>query len=59
MNKGKKGIYCLEVGEWFDSLKEKTSVEPVLTLLHDSLLSVPYIHRDIATEAELHYYLRK
>ncbi len=59
MNKGKKGIYCLEVGEWFNSLKEKTSVEPVLTLLHDSLLSVPYIHRDIATGAELRYYLRK
>jgi len=59
MKKWEKGIYCLETGEWFNSLKEKNSMEPVLTLLHDSPLSVPYIHRDIATEAELRYYLRK
>jgi hypothetical protein len=55
----KKGIYCLEVGEWFGGMKKKTSVEPILQLLHDSPLAVPYIHRDIATEVEFRYYLRK
>lgn len=59
MKKRKKGIYCLEIGEWFDSLKHKNSVEHVLTLLQDSPLSVSYIHRDIATEVELRYYLHK
>jgi hypothetical protein len=54
-----KGIYCLEIGEWYGSLKDKNSVEPVLQLLHDSPDRVPYIHRDVATEEELQYYLRK
>ncbi len=54
-----KGIYCLEVGEWFNSLKKRSSVEPILQLLHESPLAVPYIHRDIATDTELRYYLRK
>ncbi len=55
----KKGIYCLEVGEWFGSLQGRHSVEPILQLLRDSPLAVPFIHRDIATEVELRYYLRK
>lgn len=55
----RKGIYCLETGEWFTTLKCKNSVEPVLQLLQDSPLSVPYIHRDIATKEELHYYIQK
>ena len=59
MSRLKKGIYCLEVGEWFGTLKKKHSVEPVLQLLRDSLLAVPYIHRDIATQVELLYYLKK
>ena len=54
-----KGIYCLEVGEWFGSLKKKTSVEPLLQLLEESPLRVPYIHRDIATYGELVFYLNK
>ena len=54
-----KGIYCLEIGEWYGSLKKKTSVESVLQLLHDSPLEVPYIHRDIATKEELSYYIKK
>lgn len=54
-----KGIYCLEIGEWYDSLKHRTSVEPALQLLNGSPSKVPYIHRDIATEPELRYYLRK
>ena len=55
----RKGIYCLEVGEWYGSLKEKTSVEPMLELLRQSPLRVPFIHRDIATEGELRFYLSK
>lgn len=59
MRKSRHGIYCLEVGEWFGSLTKKDSVEPVLQLLHDSPLSVSYIHRDIATDGEFRYYLAK
>lgn len=57
--KSPKGIYCLEIGEWTSSLKEKTSVEPMLELLRQSPLRVPFIHRDIATEGELRFYLSK
>lgn len=59
MRKNRHGIYCLEVGEWFGSLTKKDSVAPVLQLLHDSPLSVPFIHRDIATDVEFRYYLAK
>jgi hypothetical protein len=40
MKKREKGIYCLWVDKWFDSLKHKNSVEHVLALLRDSPLSV-------------------
>lgn len=59
MKKAKKGIYCLEIGEWFGTMKNKNSVEPILQLLHDSPLAVPFIHRDIATDVEFRYYIRK
>jgi hypothetical protein len=59
MKRGSKGVYCLEIGEWFGSMKKRHSVEPILQLLHQSPLQVPYIHRDIATEPELRFYLRK
>ncbi len=59
MIKRPKGIYCLEIGEWYGSLKKKTSVEAVLKLLKESPLEVPYIHRDIATKEELFYYIQK
>ncbi|NMC98225.1 MAG: hypothetical protein GYA62_00690 [Bacteroidales bacterium] len=55
----KKGIFCLEIGEWFDSLKEVCTVEPILKLLKNSELKVPYIHRDISTESEFCYYIKK
>jgi len=54
-----KGICCLEIGEWHGSLKGRHSVEPILELLKQSPLNVPFIHRDIATESELIYYIRK
>lgn len=59
MRKRPKGIYCLEIGEWYGTLKKKTSVESLLQLLRESPLEVPYIHRDIATEDELTYYIQK
>jgi len=58
MGKG-KGIYCLEIGEWFGTLKKKIAVEPLLELLKESPLEVPYIHGDVSTYDELCYYLRK
>ncbi|OGP84702.1 MAG: hypothetical protein A2V87_08910 [Deltaproteobacteria bacterium RBG_16_58_17] len=59
MKKASKGVYCLEIGEWYGDLKKTCTVEPVLDLLMKSPLRVPYIHRDIATRSELRYYLRK
>lgn len=58
MTKG-KGIFCLEIGEWFGTLKRKHTVEPVLEFLKRSPLRVRYIHRDVATRGELGFYLRK
>ena len=50
MKKGKKGIYCLEIGEWFDSLKQKKPPwSTVLTLLPRftfRCLLYPPRHRD-------------
>ena len=53
----KRGIYCLEIGEWFGSAKQTHSVEPILQLLNRCKKN-PYIHRDIATHEELVYYLQ-
>lgn len=50
------GIFCLE-GEWDPDLRRRDSVEPALELL-DRLEIAKYIHRDVATRAELEYYLR-
>jgi hypothetical protein len=54
-----KGIFCLEIGEWFGTLKRKHTVEPVLEFLKQSPLGVRFIHRDVATRGELGFYLRK
>jgi hypothetical protein len=51
------GIFCLE-GEWDPDLRTRMSVEPVLELL-ERLGLITAIHRDVATKAELEYYLRK
>jgi hypothetical protein len=53
----RKGIFCLEA-EWF-GLKSSVSVRPALELLRASDYKVPFIHRDVATRAELEHYLRK
>ncbi len=54
-----KGIFCLE-GEWWDNITRKSSVEPVLDLLHQwDPYYVPFIRRDIGTVGELRYYIEK
>ena len=53
----RKGIFCLE-SEWF-GLRSTVSVRPALELLRASDYHVPYIHRDVATRAELEHYIRK
>ena len=53
-----KGIFCLE-GDWW-SVKDKTSVEPLLRLLETAAgWKVPYVHHDTATHEEFHHYLKK
>ena len=53
----RKGIFCLE-NEWF-GLRSSISVRPALELLRASDYHVPFIHRDVATRAELEHYIRK
>ncbi len=57
MDVWRKGIFCLEA-EWF-GLRSSVSVRPALEFLRASDFRVPYIHRDVATRAELEHYLRK
>lgn len=54
-----KGLYCLEVGEWFGQMRHKHSVEPALELLARSPNKIRYLHRGIATESEFRFYLNK
>lgn len=53
----RKGVFCLE-SEWF-GLRSTVTVRPALEFLRTSDYHVPYIHRDVATRAELEHYLRK
>lgn len=50
-----KSIFCLE-GDWSRSIKSRQSVEPLLQLLQDCGATT-YVHRDVATRAELNHYL--
>lgn len=55
----KKGLYCLETERWSaQNKKDSSTVEPVLSLLRH-VESVRYIHKDVATKAELDYYLKQ
>lgn len=51
------GAFCLE-GEWSSDLRSRWSVEPILQLL-ERLEYLTAIHRDVASKAELTYYLGK
>jgi hypothetical protein len=51
------GIFCLETS-WNKRLDDKTSVLPILDLLHRTD-HARYIHRDVGTSEELTHYLKK
>jgi Family of unknown function (DUF6642) len=53
----KKGIFCLE-GLWFDDLRKRSTVKPILDLLELNS-EIPYLHSDCATKQELEFYLEK
>lgn len=52
-----KGIFCLEA-KWYDDLKKRSSVKPILELLELNS-RIPYIHADCATKAEFKFFLKK
>jgi hypothetical protein len=49
------GVFCLE-GDWGDSMESRLSIEPALRLLEAHEM-IRLVHRDVATRAELEYYL--
>lgn len=53
----RKGIFCLE-SEWF-GLTSSISVRHALEFLRSSDYRIPFVHRDVATAAEISHYLRK
>lgn len=52
-----KGIYCLE-GIWDDDLREKSSVKPILELLHCNR-GIEYIYHACATIEETEFFVNK
>lgn len=58
MDKKKPGIICLEGLGWGDrELLDRSSVEPVLELIHRLDIIREVIHRDVATIEEFHHYV--
>lgn len=54
-----RGIFCME-GDWWNNLKRRSSVEPVLHLLGQwDPFFTPYIHRDVDTATSFWHYLQK
>ena len=49
------GVFCVE-GQWDDNLTDRLSVRPALELL-ERLGAIQFIHKDVATVAELDYFL--
>ena len=54
---GKKGIFCIE-GLWDKDLRRKSTVRPILELLHNNE-DIPFIYRDCATVEELEFYAKQ
>ena len=52
-----KNVFCLE-GLWSNDLSDKSTVKPVLELLHQ-YKKMKYIHRDCATIPEFEFYIKK
>lgn len=53
----RQGVFCLE-GQWSNNLDDRSSVLPTLELL-ERLGEFRFIHKDVATIGELHYFLRR
>jgi hypothetical protein len=54
-----KGIFCLE-GDWWNNLKNRSSVEPILELLmRTNGYSVRYVHLNVDHRYAFEYYLKK
>ncbi|GIF72437.1 DUF6642 family protein [Asanoa siamensis] len=51
------GIFCVE-GQWHKNLTDRSSVLPMLDLLN-RLGHCSFIHKDVATPEELHYFLTR
>lgn len=51
------GVFCLE-GQWSPKLTDRESMKPVLDIL-EARRTLKYVHRDVATEDELCFYLKK
>src|ERR1700693_1851896 len=55
----RNGVFCIE-GDWYGNLRKPTSIEGALPLLKTPQASdIPYIHRNLATSAELEHYILK
>ncbi len=52
-----KGIYCLE-GIWDEDLREKSSVKPILELLHCNRY-IDHIYHSCATKEEIEFFVNK
>lgn len=52
-----KGVYCLE-GFWYGDHRDKTSVAPVLELVH-RFNKMPFIHHRCATKQEFEFSIRR
>ena len=52
-----RGIFCLET-DWSE-VRTSPSVEPMLELLKQSPLQLPFVHRNVVTIDTLDYYLKK
>ena len=57
MEPKKRGIFCMET-VWYDS-KDQTSIRPMLEMLRDSFLEVPFIHRIAVTKDAFRHHLEE
>ena len=53
-----KKVFCIE-GLWDKDLKIKSSIEPILELLHKEYPKMEYIHRNCATVEEFEFNINK
>lgn len=50
-----RGVFCIET-VWYET-EDHTSMRPVLELLRDGKLRVPFVHRTAITKDEFTFYL--